>query len=178
MVTSPDRRALGTQGTYVLFCTDDLDRAIDLLEQDLTIVKKMGDEGPVSGLINKLATARFKRAERLEGEARTAAQRDALQDAEMALDIAVRLEREGDILFAAHCVMDFACQLEDPAAFDRALEPAMDRSVWEEFGALGMMLGKYGSLEEPAGRIGRQAQVTGITALITALQAERESATT
>ena len=153
---------LGSEGTYLLFFTSDYDRAMKLLGQDLAILKKMGDEGRQCERLNKLAMARFKRAEGLADAEREPERRLALAGAQESLEMALALEREGDILFAAKSVLEFACELDDTDAFDAALPAAMNRDVWGQFQKLKKMLTTYEELTALAETLGRGEQLNGI----------------
>ena len=103
---------LGIRGGAYLFVLRDLDAAIDCFSKDLELVQMHGLDTDVSGTANKLSTAYWWKS---AGEKDPVKIRELKQQAEenaaVAWESALRLERKNDMAFAGNQYIDILCTL-------------------------------------------------------------------
>jgi hypothetical protein len=164
---------LGTQGNFFNWTLKDYPAALALYKEDLALIEKMGDDSQLSSIFNRIAIVHFSMAQSLEGEAKQEGLQEAIKLSKKALEWGLELEREGDIAFAAETVMTHAAELGDEATFNSAIEAAMNPAVWEAFGGLGWMIGKYQKVKDAADKLDLYPRLQAVLAVMQEVLEER-----
>ena len=112
---------LGIRGGAYLYVLRDLDAAIDCFAKDLEICQRHGLDTDVSGTANKLSTAYWwKSATEQNASEKSKFQQLAEDNAIVAWECAVRLDRKVDMAFAGNQCIEILCtQLQNEATAEK-----------------------------------------------------------
>ena len=125
---------LGTRANFHLFSTKHFDKALQLLEDDLALVEKMGDVGAQSSIYNRIAMCHWHT--RPTNESNEAAKRElaehAISAARKAYALAKSCEREHDLLFATATVISYSLAMNAVDTTGELGEPLLDPTLWDK----------------------------------------------
>ena len=133
----------------------------------------MGDDSQLSSILNRIASVHFSMAQSSEGEAKQEGLEEVIKLSKQALAWGLELEREGDIAHAAMTVMTHAAELGDDAAFNSAIEAAINPALWEAFGGLEGMIKKYQGVRDAADKLGLYHRLEAVIAVMQEVLDER-----
>lgn len=169
---------LGVRGNFHLFRLKEYDRARILFLQDLGLLQKMGDEGSVCGLKNRIGMATFGLAKQQETEEEQQTMRaEALRYCRESLTESLRLQQVGDIVFAAKSVLSYAPSImpEDSEELEEAFQALENQDLWLEFYRRGWIAGELEKMLEELPTPTMQQRLEAVVQLIRDIDA-KESA--